>query len=163
MTTPRTWVFLALLTGCAEGSRLEDVQVVDAVITEVSVFRMGAIVGVETGEAVLEVVTAEGDELAVPIRLAGPRLGFIVDLVGGWGVVDLPIMGMEAAGKEGIPGTDLLGTYEGMEYSVEALVGFHYALLTNEADLTMPITTLDVGAGGSTNYVWLDVVEAPEE
>jgi hypothetical protein len=153
VTTPRTWVFLALLTGCAEGNRLEDVQVVEAVITEVSVFRM----------AVLEVVTAEGDELAVPIRLAGPRLGFIVDLVGGWGVVDLPIMGMEAAGKEGIPGTDLLGTYEGMEYSVEALVGFHYALLTNEADLTMPLTTLDVGAGGSTNYVWLDVVEAPEE
>lgn len=163
MTTPRTWALLTLLPGCAEGNRLEDVRVVEAAITEVSVFRMGAIVGVETGEAVLEVVTAEGEELAVPIRLAGPRLGFIVDLVGGWGVVDLPMMGLEGAGPDGIPGTDLLGTYEGVEYSVEALLGFHYALLTNEAEVTMPLTTVDLGAGGSTNYVWLDVVEAPEE
>lgn len=162
MTSPRDWLPLALLAGCAQGNRLEDVRVVEAVITDVSLFRMGAIVGVETGEAVLEVITDEGDEMAVPVRLAGPRLGFIVDLVGGWGVVELP-MGISVTGPEGIPGTDLLGSYEGVEYSVEALVGFHYAVLTNEADVTLPITTVDLGAGGSTNYVWLDVVEAPEE
>ncbi len=167
MTRAAILLLPAALAGCAEGSRLDGVDVIEASITDVSLFRVGAVVGVETGEATLEVATAEGEMLEVPVSLTGPRLGLMLDLAGGWGFIDLPLLwvvdGIQEPDDNLIPGTDLLGTYQGAEYSAVALVGVHYMTVTNEAGVWMPLSTLELGVAGSANYLWLTVAEKPEE
>lgn len=161
----RIWLAPPLLTllGCVEGNRLDEVEVVEAAITDVALFRVGALVGVETGEATLVVGTAEGETLEVPITLTGPRLGLILDIAGGWGIIDLPLLW--TSDEPGLPlaGTDLLGTYQGAEYSGVALVGVHYGTLSNEAGVWMALNTIDLGVAGSANYLWLTMAEKAEE
>lgn len=154
---------LPLLLACAPEGTLGDVDVTAATLADVTLFHAGAVLGVETGGATLEVQTADGDALEVPVTLSGPRLGLMVDAAFGWGMVDLPLVWFDGTGVGGtVPGSDLLGTYGGLEYSAAAGVGVHYGSLTNEAGVWMALNTLEVGAAGSVNYVWLTVAESEQ-
>ena len=153
-----------LLTGCARGDTLVGVDIVDATLADVTLFYGGVILGVEAGGGTLRVTTVEGDALEVPVNLAGPRLGMIVDIAYGTGIVDIPLVIPSLLfGEASIPGEDLLGTYEGLEYAGAAIVGVHYAALTNASDVLMLVNTVDIGITGSFNYAWLTVTEVPEE
>ena len=156
----RALPFSLLLAGaCASGSRLEAMEVADVTLTDVKLFRIGAVAGVEAGGGTFEVVTAEGEDASVPVTLSGPRLGAMLDVAYGWSFIDLPLS-WEGDGVR--PGTDVLGTYQGAEYSTVAGVGVHVAILTNEHGVTLALNSFDIGVAGSANYVWLTMEEAQE-
>ncbi len=152
---------LLLLTGCVEGSVLDDMDVVEATLQDATVVFAGALVGFEAGGANLEVVTADGDMLDVPVTLAGPRLGMMAGVSVGTTIVDLPLLFDDREGA-GIPGSDLLGTYDGWQYSGDVLVGFRAGALVNEALVAMPVGMLELGGGASVEYAWVTLA-APAE
>jgi hypothetical protein len=149
-------MLLLLLAGCTSGDLLADVDVTDATLGDVRLGYAGAVVGLEVGSATLTVETTDGDTLDVPVVLSGPRLGLLLDAAFGFGIVDVPLIILDGP----VAGTDLLGTYGGLEYSAAAVVGFHHATLQNDADVMMQLSTIDLGVSGSTDWVWLTMDEA---
>ncbi len=155
---------VAFLLACAAGTTLGDVDVTEATLADVTLFHVGAVLGLESGGATLRVQTTDGEDLEVPVALSGPRLGLMADVAFGWGMVDVPLVwfGDDYGPGGPVAGTELLGTYRGLEYSAVAGVGVHYGSLYNDAGVWMAMNTLEVGAAGSVNYVWLTVAEQNE-
>lgn len=156
----RGWVALVLLAGCGTGDQLQDLELVGAELLEVDLVAASAIVGVQSGEALLRVETTDGEVLDVPVRLSGPRLGSVFGLAYGFELVPLPLLTGAAESDEGaFPGDALLGTYEGWGSDATAVVGYSAAMLVNEEGVQMPLVLLTLGASAGVGATWVTLEE----
>jgi len=150
------------LAACEPRTALEGVELESATLTDLGVFYAGVLVGVEVGEARLDVLTADGDELEVPVTLSGPRLGLVVELAFGVGIMDFELMpDIDVRDDDDVfQGEDCFGTYTGTEYAFSLLAGVHVAVLTNEAGTALPLGTATIGAAGGLD--WVSVTMEPK-
>jgi hypothetical protein len=148
-----------LLFACAPGTVLDDVDVRSADIAQVGMVHLGIIGGFEAGGATLDVRTADGGTLAVPVVLAGPMVGFLFDISGGGSVFPVPLV----LDDEVVPGSDLLGTYRGLQYGAAFVAGAHGTALFNDAGTGLAVFTVDAGLAGFAGEAWLSVAAARGE
>lgn len=152
----------AVLLGCAAESPLAGVEVVSATIHDVTAFYMGAIVGMQVGGATLSATTVDGDVIDVPVSMSGPKLGLLLDISVGSEMFETPLVlgDLYIDDGESVPGDSLFGSYEGLSYSADALVGVHYAALVNENNIYLVFGTVDFGLSTSVAQTWLTIAPA---
>ncbi len=150
---------LALLVACAPSSELAELEVVGATLTELVDVRVGAGLGIAFASATLEVQEAGGDTQDFAVTLSGPRLGLVAEGAVGVGYLETPLVWYDGSR----PGSDLLGTYAGIEYGAATGVGASAALLENEFGVGMIIGTIDLGASMTVGYEWLTLSAGESE
>lgn len=147
---------LLLLTACAHPPGLKGISVESAQLSGLSLSTYASVGGVMHGDATLDIVDVDGEELSVPVDLDGGVFGFVFEVST---VVDFDIpteLDMSGAGQP-VDGNQLLGLYDGGGASGVIGVGARGTGLKNEDDIEIERTWFAVGVAVFAGLEWLEI------
>ncbi len=142
------------LAGCTPEipEEVRGLRVVEARIESISGGGMQVVGGGWSGSGDLVAETVSGEELVLPVTLAGGSFGLVLDLSvtpGSKWSFGLP--------GPSVPASHLFGKYRGSRESLIVLVGAVGTHLENEHGVRIDDTSVGLGLGLSASWQWLHV------
>jgi len=152
---------LVAVSACGQATGLEDISVASASLRDLTTFEFAVIGGGSSGRAVLDVVTTEGETLAIDVDVGGGVVGGMMEV----GVTRLYAEApFDLSLVEAPTGGDLLGTYEGFVASGVMLIGAELHALENEQHISLDLGGFATNLGLSmlVGHEWLTLSVSEE-